>query len=282
MKRPLIGLLLLLGGSAGHAQRCECLPPNGRLPDDENAFEARYFKWSPRSNTRLEPRAAVQQTIAAVDSVVREHFNAALENQLRGRTSDLGTGRKLVEAGRHALFLCQLDSLHQRLESRRDRLDDRGVPSLKPVFQAYLNSLKMYRSQCRNLVEWENRLSGSPYQPGRPRAPRAWFVPVHEGNIDDFNQAYQFMELCKNNLLKEFSVLELTRKAEGLNSQVEALARQVGALTDCLNLVLENQRTLLKQTARDSSGIKPARPDAGALAAGPGGPARRRRGRSGP
>lgn len=209
-----------------------------------------------------------------MDGLVREHFQTCIEDQLRGRIDNLGTSDKYLRTTEHRQFLNGLAHLNTELAIDLERFKNTRLPSLRFVFQAYLNSLGIYHTQSKNLVIWDDALRAD--QSGKHRWPRCRackqsFVPIREGNIDDYNQAYQFMELCKNNLLKEFSIWELSQTADTLAGQVTRLrrdaadlrheaARQRDSLTTSLALLRQTnallqsleKRAILTQSLQDA------------------------------
>lgn len=253
MKHLILIPLLALNTHVGQAQDCKCnLQPESRRPTDIKKLEDEYyFKISGicTPTQGFQKTDAIQNAIAAVDVVINGYFNDAFEEQLRGRL-----GSKLVHAKEHAEFLCNLERLRQRLDTTLkatySQPGNLSVSSLKPVFLAYLNSLKIYRQQTRNLVEWENR------QPGKRNT---YLVPVHEGNIDDYYQAHQFMELCKNNLLKECSVIELTETAGKLQidaGKLQATVEKLQADVESLKTSLDEIKELVKQNRSRTEELK--------------------------
>ncbi|MBC7893314.1 MAG: hypothetical protein H7Y12_13950 [Sphingobacteriaceae bacterium] len=260
LRTTLLGGLLFLG-AASHAQppACQCNPAFTQVPKAKKNTDSLYFRYAERGCPRLYAHLAhdsIRSTIAAVDDSVHRHFEKYVERQLRGRRDHLGTARKYVRAEAHARFLYWLNRLSRQLQVDLDAFSDSRLPSLEPVFQAYVNSVKMYHNQSRNLVYWAGRIPGNASGTRtvnlttRQSKAYSWFVPIHEGNIDDYDHAYQFMELCKNNLLKEFSILALSHQADSLQARADSLQNHFDMLTRLLNDYLRRQEAERLETQK--------------------------------
>lgn len=255
---PRVALLsaFLLVAPASPAQDlvCQCSQVFNPLGLTEKLIDSLYLRYDLRCQNLLQDRSIlnlIRISIDEVDQHVNTHHEKYVEFQLRGRKDKIEF-QKCLLAEAHARFLCGLDWRSHQLKKNLDAFSDVRLPSLKPVFQAYVSSVKNYHNQSRNLVDWQD-LKWKRTAEGKNPIPM-WYAPIHEGNIIDYNLAYQFMELCKNNLLKEFSILDLSQRADKLQTHVgtlqdslNSLRKSVDALTFKLNKYLDHQETEGKQ-----------------------------------
>ncbi len=184
-----------------------------------------------------------RKIIGVIDSLIKMHFDVSVKEQLRGR-ADSYQNRKYTQADPHGRFLCQLDYQITLLEANKDHFaHTTSILSISPIFQAYLNSLNIYHDQSRNLVNWHT-LSQRPDEHRK----LVRYVSIHEGSINIFNQSYNFVELCKNNLLKEFSILELAQVANDIQQCSTLMEEQIRLLKtdmDQKNQVLQDRLSRL-------------------------------------
>ncbi|WP_420147924.1 hypothetical protein [Spirosoma sp.] len=231
-----ISLFIVTFRVASQPAECDCkfvhAPKTGRQPPAVPTFKYNrtYAQNILHQRIAEDTISAIRQTIDAVDALLKKHFDDEIKEQLRG-VRDSYEDRKYLNANRHAQFLCALDSLSLVLEMEKKHFHSiQFVSSIKPIFQAYLNSLNIYHDQSRNLVNWHTviqRLSAN--------HKKVHYAGIYEGRINIYNQSYNFVELCKNNLLKEFSILELALVADSLRNQLVGVQNQLDTLQQHFN-----------------------------------------------
>ncbi|MFD2935084.1 hypothetical protein [Spirosoma flavum] len=248
----IILIILLLSALLATAQppACPCNLTYLKSNKPTKSIKLPTFKYGRNTMSlkaqRLEITKTVnstRKTIDHLDTLIKNHFDNQIKEQLRG-LADNYEDRKYLKADIHGKFLCKLDSLTALLEANKVHFDSTHlVSSISSIFQAYLNSLNMYHDQSRNLVNWYTLTQRS----DQYRKP-VRYVSIHEGSINIYNQSYNFVELCKNNLLKEFSILELAYVADSLKQDSKNIIKQMGILKSDLeqkNQALQDRLTKL-------------------------------------